>query len=139
MLLAAAFFLPWFAHTEGLNTFTAYVTRSVFRTPPAEVSQMNPITIGAFLVAIGTAVISIFVYKKRLWQIKMLFTSILAIIAILFGVIFSFYTSVVVQVPTIYSLRFGAVCTLMAIILQLVAIQGIRKDEKLVRGMDRLR
>ena len=92
------------------------------------------------LVMTALPLVTIFMYKKRRQQIAMTFVSVLAI-----G---SFITmslnrvtgiSKLVPAPTDESYRAAAILPVIAIIFLLMAIFGIRKDDKLVKSVDRLR
>jgi hypothetical protein len=81
-------------------------------------------------------VIALFIYKKRILQIRILVFSILLMLG-LFGMFYFF---------TYYSFKGAAVSfnipvafPLVAIILDYLAIRNIGKDEALIRSIDRIR
>lgn len=108
-------------------------------TVPFDVMFVSPVTALTGLVILGS-LITIFMYHKRILQAKMvrglvIFT--LGDVALLF-----FY-----NIPTLEKLTgnhaeynyVGIVMPLLAMVLLILAIGGIMKDEKLVRSADRLR
>ena len=93
---------------------------------------------------IGTAIlalVAIFKYKKRLVQIKMCF-GIIGLILLVYGLYLYLYVDFVSKstnmVTSIIS-SIAIVFPLLALILDIMAIYRIRKDEKLVKSLDRLR
>jgi integral membrane sensor domain MASE1 len=95
----------------------------------------------AFLTA-GSLIISLitlFLYKKRPLQIKLLAFNILATIVLII-VIFLYYVNSIEKITGILpSYQFGAFCPLICLIFLLLANRFIRKDEALVKSADRLR
>jgi len=84
-------------------------------------------------VAVGTiALISIFLFKNRNLQVRLSNLNIL-IICILVGSVFYFSGQ-----PTIHY-EYGCYFPLAQLILTVLAIRSIKKDEELVRSADRLR
>lgn len=81
-------------------------------------------------------VIAIFMYKKRILQIRFLVLSILLSVG-LFGM-FYFFTYYSFDGADI-SFRIPVVFPLISLIFDYLAIRGIGKDEALIRSMDRIR
>ena len=77
---------------------------------------------------------AIFLYKKR--NIQQLLT-IIAILHSIVGIAFMVYTAMFQSNHT--SLSYGIVAPFLAFVFALLALKGIRKDEKLVKNLDRLR
>lgn len=98
-------------------------------------------TIGApivMLVAILSG-ITIFLFKKRKVQIKLCYLIMCFLILCLGIIIFC-----IVSIPSNYPFKdleqsYPVIILLIAIILDFLAIRGIKKDEKLVRSANRLR
>jgi len=109
------------------------------QTTPFDVMFLAPVTALTGLVVLGS-IITIFMYRKRIMQAKMvrglvIFT--LADVALLF-----FYNIPALEKLTGYQAQYnyvGIAMPLLAMILLILAIGGIMKDEKLVRSADRLR
>jgi len=90
----------------------------------------------AVLVAI-VAVITIFLYKKRNLQIRYCYVMLLLLISIYF---FDGANRQYLPLTEFFQhIRFTFVFPFIAIILVLLSLIGIKKDEKLVRSLDRLR
>jgi len=89
--------------------------------------------IGIIIVIQGVAIIS---YKNRTRQIQLIVLSILLIIG-LFGIFFFFtyYSFNEAQI----SFKTGILFPGIAIILNYLAIRAIKKDEALIRSIDRIR
>lgn len=81
-------------------------------------------------------VVALFMYKKRVLQIRLLVLSILLDIG-LFGMFF-FFTYYTFDDADI-SFKIAVVFPIIAIILDYLAIRGIGKDEALIRSLDRIR
>jgi hypothetical protein len=81
-------------------------------------------------------VVAIFMYKKRILQIRFLVLSILLSIG-LFGM-FYFFTYYSFDGADI-SFKIPVVFPVISLILDYLAIRGIGKDEALIRSMDRIR
>ncbi len=81
-------------------------------------------------------VVTIFLYKKRILQIRVLIFTILLLLG-LFGM-FYFFTYYSYQSAEI-SFKLPVVFPIIAIILDYLAIRNIGKDEALVRSIDRIR
>ena len=91
------------------------------------------------LLATILAFINIFLYKKRKLQIKL--SSCIAIIILLFYVtVYVYFSSYTAKYNLSFtSLQYGLVLPLIALIFNILAIIKIKKDEKLVRSLDRIR
>ncbi len=98
--------------------------------------QDNVALLVLFAVAGALAVASIFLYKNRTTQVRL---SIIALLVNLGGLAFAIiYLLQQVNYASIaYSI--GIFLPLLAVIFLWLAQRNIRKDEKLVRSMDRLR
>ena len=87
-------------------------------------------------IILALQVFAILNYKKRLLQIQLIKYSMLCLLG-LFGMFFFIAYSVYTRDQT--SFKIGHVFPLIAIILSYLAIRGIRKDEALIRSIDRIR
>lgn len=102
----------------------------------AQSSGIEPLYRHVLTVASGVtallSAITIFYYKKRPLQVKLcyvllfLLTAILAFTGIVFG-------------ADALKMKFLVIIPLASLILDVLAIQGIKKDDKLVKSLDRLR
>jgi hypothetical protein len=93
----------------------------------------SPLVILSFLLSLG----SIFLYKSRSLQIKSSYINIIIFIA-MYAMAYWNYSTLPERFD-FWNLQFAVVIPLINIILTLLAIRHIKKDEKLVRSLDRLR
>jgi len=142
VILLAFFPLATFYSQTGIYVLKVYELESI--TPGTEIPFIPwifaPLAVTALVVLILN-VIALLSYKNRIRQIKMTQVSIL--LNILFIVALMFY-----YVPTIeentsttveYSESIGVYLPLISLVFTLIAQHFIKKDEKLVRSVDRLR
>jgi len=91
------------------------------------------VSLDAGIVAV-LSLIAIFTYKKRKLQIKICFAMLyLLILAYLLHIYFNYYSLSISEIP------FTLIFPTIAGIFIYLAILGIKKDERLVRSLDRLR
>jgi protein-S-isoprenylcysteine O-methyltransferase Ste14 len=100
----------------------------------------NPVLMGFFAVAALLALISIFLFKNRTLQVRLsIFSFITALLGLIVAVIFFLQDPFPeTEYETIQD-QLGLYLPLGAMVLLLLAMRFIRKDDKLVRSMDRLR
>lgn len=129
--LAGVFFLPLASSQKSQHPFMADSEFTV-------TDHTGLITI-LCITAILTLV-SIFLYNNRSLQIKTSYVSLLLCIATpaLAILLYYSYAPQTIQYDTL-SAGLGIFMFIPAIILLILAIRNIRKDEQLVRSMDRLR
>lgn len=111
------------------------VTSAIFADQVYDV-QDNIVLLVLFAIAGALAAISIFLYKNRTIQIRL---AIIALLVNLAGIAFA--VIYLLQQVNFASIAFsiGIFLPLLAVIFIWLAQRNIRKDEKLVRSMDRLR
>ena len=93
----------------------------------------NQMSIASLAIASILAFVVIFLYKYRNWQIWLSIVGAGAI-GLFFG-----STGKTLSQSIDYSLSFGLFVPLLALVLLVLSILSIKKDEKLVKSMDRLR
>lgn len=92
------------------------------------------------LVMILLPLVTIFMYKKRKQQVAMAFVSILAVLSFMTMSLKRVnHVSTLTPAPTNESYWIGAILPVVALVFLVLAIIGIRKDDKLVKSADRLR
>lgn len=99
----------------------------------------SPVLLLFYLLGGALAIIAIFMYQKRMLQIRL---SIFSFIAILLGMVLTvvlFIQDPVVDQTAQPGDRAGAYLPFAALVALLLAQRFIRKDEEKVRSMDRLR
>ena len=97
----------------------------------------NRILLGAWLISMVAIVISIISFKKRIVQMRInTFTMffILLMAGVIIADIYPFF-----ELPDDAQLHIGAFLPFAAIFFLSMANRGIRKDENLVRSLDRIR
>lgn len=122
----------------------AVVMAGVFYFPIYKYSDGLPLTIGDNYIAIVLVAISIilsfvavFSFRSRKSQKKFVWLNILCCILVLAWLYYSEMATPVDHLGGYFWI--GAFLPLICIILLFLALQGIRKDEKLIKSMDRLR
>lgn len=99
-------------------------------------------TWGVFTFAILSALlafINIFLYKKRKLQIKISYITALSIV-LYYITSMVYINSFLGKIDAAYTfLQFGIILPVIALIFDLLAISRIKKDEKLVKSLDRIR
>lgn len=133
MLIGFLFSLP-FAEISANDKIYLFNIKGIIHNGDL-VHNGSPIAILIGIILI-LHVIALFIYKKRILQIRILVFSILLMLG-LFGMFYFF---------TYYSFKGAAVSfkipvafPLVAIILDYLAIRAIGKDEALIRSIDRIR
>ena len=116
IMLAMPFFLPIHKPEESLFSFSLYVSPTV-----------------ALLVAL-MAFITIFLYKKRKLQIRLGYWMSVFILLVCLSIACSYYAF---ENKMIFYL--AMILSAVAFIFDCMAIAKIKKDEKLVKSLDRIR
>ena len=101
---------------------------------PYRTDQHFPLLIIA-IVMIAIPLVTVFMFKDRKRQIRMCIASIVAAGSFISKELLD----AKVTPPTTVTYWIGAVLPVVSLIFIILAISGIRKDEKLVRSVDRLR
>jgi len=92
------------------------------------------------LVMTALPFITIFMFANRKRQMRMSFAGILAIISFITLLLFRVTNlGKLTPPPSNGSYWIGAVLPVIALVFMIMAISGIRRDEKLVKSVDRLR
>ncbi len=112
----------------------------------ASYTSVGPIALGVLLIMVLLlSIMSIMLFMYRMRQLRLvIFSSILLFGYVATYVAFAYFYKENLQLcisdlPLTYHLRFTALMPVFSFILNCLAIHGIRKDEALVRSLDRLR
>lgn len=139
LLLLALFFLPFASLTtiEGA-VYQLNLMECIKVGNPPVIIQNNWVLVGLVIMAVLSITTTILLYKSRPKQIKV---ALLAIILLISANILLFYVAWNGKMISgeKFSTNVVAVFPLVAVILLLLAIQGIKKDENLVKSIDRIR
>jgi ABC-type multidrug transport system permease subunit len=149
LLLAAIAFglLPWFKFATFISEFAIYeldVMGFNYLTPETEQifnpAFFLPIPIGAALILL-LAVVIIFLYKNRPLQMRLVQFEMLLTVVYVTGLMFFYIPAIekAAHAVTDYRQAYGVYLILAAMVFFFLANRFIRKDEALVKSVDRLR
>lgn len=137
------FLFPYLQYFDNFGTAMAIKITGIYQGVADGIMQTESFilqTIATVLIAILPLVI-IFYYKNRKKQLQLGYLNFFLII--LLGVWLYFSASeaatVVNKTLQLENIGIGALLVPIAAVFVLLAIQGIRKDEKLIKSVDRLR
>lgn len=144
LALIALYFFPVATFFSELAYYKMFIYKLDLKGPEqADVFSkglMMPLGIFNGIIAV-VIFLSIFLYKKRRQQMRLVKLSILMNV-ILVGLVFFVYASLIgktLNTTADYSSDAGIYLTLVTLIMLVLANRAILKDEKLVRSVDRLR
>lgn len=142
LVLAAAAML--IASSTPLATFNYnYSEEVVFESMGIYLNgTLNDSTWGLFAISIGSSVlalITIFLYKKRMLQIRLSIFNLVLMIGFYLFFGFILYKVYSVEELLFNKIGVGLIMPLIAIILTILAIRRIGSDEALVQSLNRLR
>lgn len=130
-----------------LDWYTGYVYKadipnglSGFTVQRLTVTSHFPTMILAVLMILA-ALVGIFTFRNRALQQRMTFMGILSSLSFVAVNLMriSNFEKTTTPAPVNGAYMFGSIIPILVLILVIMALLGIRKDEKLVRSMDRLR
>ncbi len=101
------------------------------------VTDMMAFTI-LLITGVIVSIITIFLHKRRLLQIRVAALNIGLQLG-LTGLIYFFTRSVGKEIEVVYSFQYPVVFPLISVVLLIMAIKAIGKDEALIRSLDRIR
>jgi peptidoglycan/LPS O-acetylase OafA/YrhL len=125
----------------GLLTYKLPLWKSVV-SDGTEKKFMGPQSLLLFVIIVGSSLLAwaaIFLYKNRKLQKQLCWLGVflsLVIIVLEYLLVVDFKQSLNL---TESSWQIGAILPVLMVILFIMAISGIRKDEKLIKSLDRLR
>ena len=123
-----------FADISVNNELYTFVSRGIYN---GEELIFNGLAIFIFIPAIALLhVLAIFLYKKRILQIRILVFSIVLLLG-LFGLFFYFTYAGFTNAKVAF--KIPVVFPVVAAILDFLAIRAIGKDEALIRSLNRIR
>ncbi len=148
VLCIAGFFSPlatFYNGAEGVAQFSNwYFSANV--TPLNNLQTAAPCALGALLVIVFMlTLMTIMLFNHRMRQLRLIIVSTILLIGhvalmALLVVKFNMEIQAVREFDMCdFSIRVAGIFPLLSIIFNLLAIHGIRKDERLVRSLDRLR
>ncbi len=139
-IIILAYFLP-FATFNADADLPQYILRVKGFIQAGEESKIMfrvwPVAI-LLTISVLLSLVTIFLYKKRLLQIRLSIANIIFLLGS-FGLALFYINDVKKMLKIEPHYDFSLILPIIAIILLYLAIRGIAKDEKLVRSLDRLR
>ena len=134
VLLIASLSKLKFADISVNNELYTFVSRGIYN---GEELIFNGLAIFVFIPLIALLhVLAIFLYKKRILQIRILVFSIVLLLG-LFGLFFYFTYAGFIDAKVAF--KIPVVFPVVAAILDFLAIRAIGKDEALIRSLNRIR
>lgn len=133
ILMAVGIFLPLLEVIFDNELVTLYA-QGLFENDVLVKRTWGIVAIG--IIAFAICVVSIFLFKKRKLQVKVIKFCI-AFNVLWYITIFTYIYSLTQM--TIEDFHLAFITHILAIILEIMAICKINKDEKLVRSLDRIR
>ncbi|MBR2154777.1 MAG: DUF4293 domain-containing protein [Bacteroidaceae bacterium] len=130
---------------EVVATFSNFTFSSYG--PCSSYQSAGPYALGVLLLlVIFLSIMSIMLFHKRMRQLRLtIISSIFLVGYIVVYALFAYFYKENIDIvlvdagPSAFHVRFVAVFPVLSLILNIMAIHGIRKDEALVRSLDRLR
>lgn len=148
IITALLFFMPLASFNDGTTVmkFTIFGIQQPIETISLSTAYTWPLVVLTILMTLAPLV-TIFLYKKRELQVRLCRLTMLVNI-IFIGLIFLYYEADIQKIIAAvegdeYQLYvayfFGMVIPLVNLILEILAIRGIKKDIDLLKSVDRLR
>ena len=129
ILLSLVFVFPFFKGNQSTSGFFSDSQYTI---------QDHPALLGVTVGAAVIALIAIFMYKNRSLQQKLVYLAILLCIALLI-VVFVLGFGDTPDLMNQASIFVGSFLPLLAVVFLGISLRGIRKDDRIVKSMDRLR
>lgn len=140
----ALFFFPVASFLSELTYQKLFITGLVNMAPGSPVampaSLILPLAVVGALMAL-MAVSGIFTYKKRTLQLRIVMFGILFTVMMIAGIFFLYVPLIQKNLSVVpdYSGGIGIYFPLITLVLFILANRAIRRDDKLVKSLDRLR
>jgi uncharacterized membrane protein len=135
------FFLPFAVFNDGAGTITYLVFKGIVKINPSEwiLISKNYILTTLICISLVLATAAIFSFKNRKNQIKLGWAT-LGILLLTSIYIFYYYFWIKSHFSiTNSNINLASTFPIVSIVLTFLAIKAIKKDEKLVKSMDRIR
>lgn len=139
--ILALFLFPYIQVLNADGTGKAVKISGVYENINGQVVQTEPfilLTIATVIIAL-LPFITIFFYKDRKRQLAMCYLSILLILGYAFWLVQVAKKAAGETVLALENYGLGVILPSLAILFIILALRGIRRDEKLIRSADRLR
>ena len=133
---ATLFFLPVFGIDAVSEKFDYYLfggTSGLGFIPNVLQYALSILVVGILIIAL----VSVFCYKKRNLQIKLCFLNIAFIVLFYIGIVY--FKIIIEQNQAGFRLYIAAFLPAVALIFNYLAVKYIKKDNALIKSMERLR
>jgi hypothetical protein len=139
--LLALFLFPYIQVLNTNGTGKAVKISGVYENINGQIVQTAPFTILTIVTVMIALLpfITIFFYKDRKRQIAMCYLSIVLILGYSFWLVQVAKQAVGEVTLTLQNYGLGVILPSLAILFVILALRGIRRDEKLIKSADRLR
>lgn len=129
----------FYSETNSFHFHSLYMENLI----PGEASPFNPyfnwpLTAGLFLIAVF-AIISIFLYKNRSMQMMWIKMNIILSLLLLGGFFFGYIPLLEEKLATQAIYQINSFFPALILLFLILAFYGVKKDDKLVKSMDRIR
>ncbi len=137
-LMTTSLFLPLAHYVSGLSEYELFA----FSLKGADYAQPTPYLGFMLLLTAIVPLVTIFLYKKRLLQIRLCAVNIVLLLGTLIFIAIYYYLGSRFFAEFSYEVRgfdIAAIFPLLSLVLTYLAARAIFKDEMLVRSLDRIR
>lgn len=145
IVLMAFFPIANFANAATTGSATSYFIFDIFKVSneagpdPFSFWFNLPLIIVAAAIAL-ISIVTIFLYKNRPVQMKLTQTGIFLNIILIVGILFFYVERIEKQTDTMANYEYiGIYLPLISLVFLVLALRFIKKDEKMVRSIERLR
>ena len=141
LLIAACFFPLWSVQPEGGDSHQLFLTGYQHIVDAEMVKENLPYgLLGMLAIAAATiSLISVFQFKDRMKQLKLGYINAFMMLAIMGGGLYFVNMELMETVGAKGDYGIGFWLVIAAVVSNMAASKFIRKDEELVRSMDRMR
>ncbi|GJM61600.1 DUF4293 domain-containing protein [Persicobacter diffluens] len=141
LLIAACFFPLWSYQPEGGDAHELFLTGYQHIVDAEMVKENLPYgLLGMLAIAAATiSAISVFQFKDRMKQLKLGYINAFMMLAIMGGGLYFINMELMESVGAKGAYGIGFWLVIAAVVCNMAASKFIRKDEELVRSMDRMR
>ena len=139
ILFSFLLFLPFIKYdtSEGIFEFFALGLKNTSQNPTQMIISAIPVLV-LIIIIIAIQIFTIIKFKNRMLQIRLSFLSIFLMIGVYILVIaYNYFGFEITAIST--SFQFSMIIPVLSIILTYMANRKIKKDEDLVRSVDRIR
>ncbi len=135
-ITSALFFIPFSEFTVD-NQIYYFNFKGIFTETGELITSIYPVIILLSLISLLT-LITVFIYKNRNLQIRLSIFNLLLNIGLV-GIVVYYILSTTTDLNSVVSYKIAIVLPIISVILYILAIKSIKKDEDLIKSLDRIR